>query len=209
MKEAVTAIDNFLSKIRYANYQATFDLQRNLIKGLAGIKYSLECYRNAILATSYMIKHCKNGDGQFSKLWDQSVLHFNLNVRSCRGKVGAPYTTKSKMEEAIKIAAKPGNFNPDCILNSKDIRYLVCARKYKGYTAKVIAKEFGLTEQQAAIIMPGCPPEPLTPHKVNTICQLHKDGVGFDDIVGIVSMPFVKVALVVLNNCTHTQGLFP
>lgn len=207
MKDAVTAIDNFLSKIRYANYQATFDLQRSLINGLAGLKYSLECYRNLIQATSYMIKHCRNGDGQFAELWDQSVIHFNLNTRSCQDKSGVPYTTKSKMEEAIKAQAKTDNFNADCILNSKDVRYLVCTRKYSGYTAKDIAKEFDLTVKQAEIIMPGCPPEPLTPHKVKSICQLHKDGVKIDNIVTVVGMPFIKVALVLVHNCTHTQGL--
>ena len=208
MKDAVTAIDNFLSKIRYANYQATFDLQRNLIKGLAGIKYSLECHRNVILATSYMIKHCKNGNGQFSKLWDQSVLHFQLNVRSCLDGTGIAYLTKSKMEEAIKKVAATEKFNPDCILNSKDIRYLVCTWKYKGFSPKATAAQLKLTEQQAQIIMSACPPEPITPHKVNSICQLHKDGVEIDNIVSVVSMPFIKVVQVVIHNCTHTKGLF-
>jgi hypothetical protein len=209
MKDAVTAIDNFLSKIRYANHQATFDLQRNLIKGLAGIKYSLECYRNVILATSYMINHCKKGDGQFSDLWDQTVLHFRLNVRSCQDSTGISYITKAKMEETVKTASNTTDkFNPDCILNSKDVRYLVCSKKYKGFSPKVIATEHKLTEQQAVIMMSDCPPEPITPHKVNSICRLHKDGVGIDNIVAVVSMPFIKVAQVVIYNCTHTKGLF-
>ena len=208
MKDAVVAIDKFLSKIRYANYQATFDLQRELLKGLTGLKYTLECYRNMIQATSYIIKHCKKGNAQFSTLWDQTILHFSLNSRGCKDTSGVPYTTKSKMEEAIKAQAKVDNFNPDCILNSKDIRYLVCARKYKGYSVTDIAKEFKLTVKQAATIVPHCPPEPLTPHKVNSICRLHKDGVAIDDIVGVLKVAFVKVAKVLVQNCTHTQGLF-
>lgn len=208
MKNAVTAIDNFLSKIRYANYQATFDLQRGLIKGLAGIKYSLECYRNAIQATTYMVKHCKNGDGQFDELWSQTTTNFRLNFASCRGQSGITYITKSKMEAAVKAQSKTANFNPDCIMNSKDIRYLVCARKYRGFSASDIAKEFKLTIKQAEIIMPKCPPEPLTPHKMATICRLHKDGVEIFDIVQATKVKFVDAFQVLNSHCAHTQGLF-
>ena len=208
MKDAVTGIDNFLSKIRYANYQATFDLQRGLIKGLAGLKYSLECYRNAIQATTYMVKHCKNGDGQFSELWSRTIVNFRLNSDSCRDKSGITYITKSKMEAAINAQSKTANFNPDCILNSKDIRYLVCARKYRGFTASDIAKEFKLTINQAEIILPTCPPEPLTPHKIETICRLHKDGVNLNDIVDVTKVNATEVFKVLLSHCAHTQGLF-
>ncbi|XP_028401255.1 uncharacterized protein LOC114524364 [Dendronephthya gigantea] len=205
MKNAVTAINNFLSKIRHANYQATFDLQRELIKGLAGLKYTLACYRNVIQATSYMMQHCKNGDGQFSELWDQTVTHFRLDSRSCNDEQGVPYVTKAKMQKAIEDLAKKDKFHPDCILNSKDVRYLVCARKYRGHTASDIAKEFDLTVKQAEIIMPHCPPEPLTPHKINSICRLHKDGMEIIEIVAFMKIEFLKVAGVLIKNCTHTQ----
>ena len=207
MKDAVTAIDNFLRKIRYANYQQTYDLQKGLIKGLSGLKYTLECYRNLVQGTTYMIKHCKKGDGQFSELWDQTVRHYRLNSRGCQDKGGVPYTTKAKMQEAINAQAAKDNFNPDCILNSKDIKYLVCAKKYRGYTASDIAKQYKLTAKQVGILMPACPPEPVTPHKIETICELHKDGVNVNDIIGFIKLDFVKVAGVILRNCTHTQGL--
>lgn len=208
MKDAVTAIDNFLRKIRYANYQTTFDLQRSLKKGLVGLKYSLECYQNMIQATMYMIRHCKNGDAQFSTLWDQAVKNYRLNSRSCKDSTGTTFITKTKMEEAIKTQAKTDKFNPDCIQNSKDVKYLVCSRKYKGVAARNIAKEYKLTVKQAEEMMKICPPEPLTPHKVKSICRLHKDGVSIDNIIPVVQLPFVKIALVVINNCTHTKGVF-
>lgn len=153
-----------------------------------------------------MMQHCKNGDGQFSELWKQTVTHFRLDSRSCHDDQGVPYTTKAKMQKAIDDLAKTDKFHPDCILNSKDVRYLVCARKYRGHTADEIAKELDLTVTQAGIIMPNCPPEPLTPQKVNSICRLHKDGMEMFEIVAFMKMDFLKVAGVLVQNCTHTQG---
>lgn len=203
MKDAVAAIEKFQRKIRYADYQSTFDLQKILIKGLAGVKFSLDCYRNLVKAIKFMVDHCKKGDGQFTDLWDRSTYYFGLNSKSCRDNAGVPYTTKEKMENVIKIQAANNSFNPDCILNSKDIKYLACAKKYRGYKASEIATQLKLTVAQVNLLLPNCPPAPITPRTISTICILHKNKVSIDDIVAVTKVDFFKVAQIIVNKCAR------
>ena len=209
MKDAVTAIDNFKRGIRYAKYQVTHNLQTSLIKALAGVKFSLECYRNVVKATTYIIDHCKKGDDQYSKLWDRVTFYFKLNSKSCRNDAGVPYTTREKMENVIKGQASKHNFHSDCILNSKDIKYLVCAKKHRGFAASDVAKQLKLTMYQVNFLLPKCPSAPITPLLIETICRLYKKKVKIDDIIAYTKLDFAKVAEITLTKCATNQFKIP
>ncbi|XP_028392727.1 uncharacterized protein LOC114517259 [Dendronephthya gigantea] len=170
-------IVDFINRVPTAGYNLLLNLQRELIIALKSIDYEYSCLADKQHAISTVLTDCRIGRRPFPALYQYATGKHKLNRDGCIARGIFPYTSQDQFFTILNATATHQGWYSNCLLNSEDLLYRVCAEKIKGYTTpKEIVKQAnktGLTEDMVPHFLGRCPPPRITPKSIKDTCTLY------------------------------------
>lgn len=170
IKQASANITIFLNQIKDADYDQTNTLQKRLDKALSSVSYTIDCFKKKITTLTYTHRECAKGKGTMERIFEFALDFYRPNDLGCTSETGHAYTSFEATKSYIEQRMVTENKQADCILNSEDMKTLVCSYYVRGYENADIERECGVTAAQVSYFVAICPPGEITPVLKTRLC---------------------------------------